>query len=208
MKARDLAYRFLARHCRASVDVLRSGHCDAEIFGAIHEAHRLSQSLPMVLWSPTRVYVDQIRSACRVVKASMGLGLVVVDYIQFIPGRNKRDSRREQLTEISSQLKAIALELDVPVLALAQLNREGAKNEEPQLHHIAECGGIEQDADQVWLLHRDKTQRNEAELIIAKSRNGRTGRVPLEFRGASTTFVERSPPRHGEFDDWNQGTND
>lgn len=140
--------------------------------------------------------VTQIAANARRTKARHGLGLIVVDYIQLIDGqRHKGESRQEEVARISRRLKALARELQVPVIALAQLNREPEKREDrkPRLSDLRESGAIEQDADIVLLLHRpeyyDVNDRpGQADLIVAKNRNGATDTVKFVFLRHCTRF--------------------
>jgi replicative DNA helicase len=155
---------------------------------------------------------EQVLSQCRRLKRRRGLGLVVVDYMQLMtPPADvaKRASRQEQVSALSRRLKLVAGELGVPVLVLSQLNRlaEGRADKRPMLSDLRESGAIEQDADVVLLLHRpefyDATDRpGEAELIVAKNRNGRTGTIRLAYRKACAAFENHvpnfGPPPTGE----------
>jgi replicative DNA helicase len=155
---------------------------------------------------------EQVSALSRRLKRRRGLGLVVVDYMQLMtPPADvaKRASRQEQVSALSRRLKLVAGELGVPVLVLSQLNRlaEGRADKRPMLSDLRESGAIEQDADVVLLLHRpefyDATDRpGEAELIVAKNRNGRTGTIRLAYRKACAAFENHvpnfGPPPTGE----------
>ena len=128
-----------------------------------------------------------------------GLGVVMIDYVQLLAEDRRFAKREEEVSWISRRLKNLARSLKVPVIALAQLNRlaEGRKDHKPMLSDLRESGAIEQDADQVWLLHRpcfyDKNDRpGEADLIVAKNRNGRTGTVHLAYQDNITRFDNKS----------------
>lgn len=151
--------------------------------------------------SPARTTL-QIMAGARRMKARGDLGLVIVDYLQLItPSGNQRESRTEAVARISRELKRIARELKVPVIALSQLNRasENREDKRPRMADLRESGAIEQDADVVLMLHRpdyyDKDDRpGEAELIIAKNRNGPTLTVPLGFVRDVGRFTDLAPP--------------
>ncbi len=139
--------------------------------------------------TPTRNML-QINANARRLKMRRDVGLVIVDYIQLIDteGHEARDNRQEQIAKISRRLKTLARELEVPVIALSQLNRavETREDRRPRMADLRESGAIEQDADLVLLLHRPEyydpnDQPGLAELIVAKNRNGATGRVKLAF---------------------------
>ncbi len=163
--------------------------------------------------SNAKIYIDdsaltnpqQIMSKCRRLKAKEGLDLVMIDYIQLMntAGTKKNDNRQQEITEISRYLKILAKELNVPVIALSQLSRAIEQRKgRPQLSDLRESGAIEQDADIVMFIHRpDKNatekelaegtvQKNVAEIIIEKHRNGGTGIVKLYFKGECTKFVD------------------
>jgi replicative DNA helicase len=177
--------------------------------GALTHEDRLALGMASGALRGSRLFIDdtpmrtvtQIAANARRTKARHGLGLVVVDYIQLIDGqRQKGESRQEEVARISRRLKALARELKVPVIALAQLNRESEKRDDrkPRLSDLRESGAIEQDADIVLLLHRpeyyDPNDRpGEADLIVAKNRNGATGTVKLVFLRHCTRFESMAP---------------
>ena len=139
--------------------------------------------------------------------------MIVIDYLQLIEPDNPRDPRQEQVAKIARRLKGMARELDVPMLCLSQLNRqaEDSKDHRPKLSHLRESGAIEQDADVVMFVHReeyyhrgeDRSQyAGQAEIIIAKQRNGPVGDVKLTWEADYTRFSNRAPDRHSEFDEY------
>jgi replicative DNA helicase len=139
--------------------------------------------------------VGQIAANARRQRARRGIGLVVVDYLQLIEGENPRDSRQEQITKITRRLKTLARELQVPVIALSQLNRmvEGREDHRPRMADLRESGAIEQDADVVLLVHRPEyydpnDQPGIAEIIVAKNRNGQVDTVKLVFHKQFARF--------------------
>jgi replicative DNA helicase len=124
-----------------------------------------------------------------------GLGMVVIDYLQLLQPGRRRDNRTQEVTDISRELKVLAKELDVPIIALAQLNREVEKRNDkiPMLSDLRESGAIEQDADVILLMYRPDVSDHEhpdhtARLIIAKQRNGPTGEIPLVFQKTYARF--------------------
>ena len=179
---------------------------------------RLKNELMDRLWGAAErlassgLYIDdtpglsimEMRSKARRLKAESGLDLIVVDYLQLmqsVPTRNGFENRQQEVSEISRQLKALARELDVPVLALSQLSRnvEGRQVKRPLLSDLRESGSLEQDADIVMFLYRDDYYKDAGEepdhlteLIVAKHRNGPTGKVNLLFRDEYTKFVSLS----------------
>ncbi len=169
-----------------------------EISGKIAE-------LPWTFHDPAELTVYDIRRAARRMKRD-GLDLIVVDYLQLIRPDNPKDPRQEQVSLMSRQLKLLSRELKVPVLVLAQLNRETDRNHYPKLSNLRESGAIEQDADVVLFLHRDERGAEESSgdqepplLIVAKNRNGITGKIPLEWIASETRYQCPQPPIHEEF---------
>ena len=139
--------------------------------------------------------VADIVAAARRKQMRGGLDLVIVDYLQLVHADNPREPRQEQVAKISRSLKQAAKSLGVPVLCLAQLNRQADGNEPPRLSMLRESGSIEQDADVVMFIHREKQagaeDKREATLIVAKQRNGPTGEVALSWSDKHVTFCER-----------------
>ena len=145
--------------------------------------------------SNARIYIDdtpgiriaEMRAKCRRLKQEHGLGMILIDYLQLIQGDGKADNRQQEVSEISRSLKALARELEVPVIALSQLSRsvEQRQDKRPMMSDIRESGSIEQDADIVAFLYRDDyydketENKNIIEIIIAKQRNGPVGTVHL-----------------------------
>src|SRR5205814_4172166 len=147
------------------------------------------------------------RAKARRLKSDQGLELVVVDYLQLMRSGTRTESREQEISEISRSLKGLAKELKLPVIALSQLNRavetRGTKDKRPQLSDLRESGAIEQDADNIIFIFRDdyyeadSDQRGIAELIVAKQRNGPTGKVKVRFEAAYTRFDNLAP---GDYD--------
>ncbi len=187
----EIAERFLCARSRVSGDKLRKGTGigSKEMAVLSRSYEELKQAPVFIDDSPTRNMM-QITANARRHKRRHNIGLVVVDYIQLIEpeSNDSRDSRQEQIAKISRRLKALARELDVPVLALSQLNRavETREDRRPRMADLRESGAIEQDADIVLLLHRPEyydpnDSPGIAELIVAKNRNGRTDSVKMTF---------------------------
>ncbi len=139
----------------------------------------------------------EMKAKCRRLMKKRGLGLVIIDYLQLMQGRRNSESRQMEISEISRSLKALAKDLNVPVMALSQLNRkvEDRPNKRPQLADLRESGAIEQDADVIAFIYRDELyhpvsdeNRNLAEIIIAKQRNGPTGFFKMTFQKELTRF--------------------
>ena len=210
MAKEQLMMRMLASVARISLSGIRVGKiADSAWESLIHTASQISQS---------SVYIDdsslispfEIRSKCRRLKARTGLDMVFVDYLQLMGIKGSSESREREVAEISRNLKAVAKELQVPVIALAQLNRgvESRGDRRPLLQDLRESGSIEQDADTIMMLYREEYYDREnphikgrAELIINKQRNGPTGKVDLHwepkygvFENAVEDFAGPEPP--------------
>ena len=140
--------------------------------------------------------VTEIVAITRRAIARHQVGLVVVDYLQLCESDNSRDSRQEQVSKISRRLKTLARDSGIPVLALSQLNRtsEDRADQRPRLADLRESGAIEQDADNVLLIHHPDPEHDDAEIIVAKARNGPTGTIKVYFRRDQTRFEEWYPP--------------
>jgi len=165
---------------------------------------------PIWMNDSTRVTIPMILNQCKRLKARKGLGLIIVDYMGLVKTGGKFGSRREEVGYISKGLKNVANELDVPVLALSQLNRscEERHDKRPILADLRESGDIEQDAHMVWFLYRPevydpKDNPGKAEIIIRKNRSGLTGSTPLTYHKGSTDFVDYEPVADAfNADDW------
>jgi len=185
----------------------------------VDKAADISNAPMFVDDSPSRS-VSQIAAGARRIKKRMGkLGLIVIDYLQLIEPDNPSDPRQEQVAKMARRLKGLARELDVPVLCLAQLNRqaEAAKgSHRPRLSHLRESGAIEQDADVVMFVHREEyyltgeeAERvaGEADIIVSKQRNGPIGDVRLLWQRQYTRFVSPAHSGHSEIDEFNRTQN-
>ena len=193
----EIAYRWLGSQARVDSMKLRSGLGGGDstrIWGALVEATARLYKVPLHGDDGSRTVTD-IRAKCRRLKRKAGLKLVVVDYMQLMHGRS-RENRQQEIAEISLNLKSLAKELDVPVIAVSQLNRalESRNDKRPQLGDLRESGAIEQDADVVLMIYRDEyynpesPERGMADIIIAKQRAGPTGVVKTTFADKYTRF--------------------
>lgn len=214
MSGIELADRMLCSLSRVNGHRLRNGTISSDDhYRLIQKANEISQAPLFVDDSPSRTVSEIAAAARRIKRREEGLGLIVIDYLQLIEPDNSRDPRQEQVAKIARRLKGLARELEVPLLCLSQLNRqaEDGKDHRPKLSHLRESGAIEQDADVVMFVHReeyyhrgqDRAQyAGQAEIIIAKQRNGPIGDVPLTWEADFTRFSDRAPERHNEFDDY------
>lgn len=206
MSKQQLGIRMLGFDAKIDATKLRTGFLrDKEWERLTDSANHLSE-LPIFIDDSSGISVLEMKAKCRRLKRKCDLALVIVDYIQLIQGRRSAESRQLEISEISRMLKAMAKDLNVPVLALSQLNRkvEDRPNKRPQLADLRESGALEQDADVIAFIYRDEVyhpdseeNRNIAEIILAKQRNGPTGFFRLTFRKELTAFgdyTEEEPP--------------
>ena len=191
MSREQLVNRMLCSEAMLDAQRLRTGELtDSDWADLIQAMGPLSQA-PIYIDDTPGVTPMEVRSKCRRLKVEKGLGLIVIDYLQLMSGNSRNDSRQQEISEISRSLKAIAREMEAPVIALSQLSRacEQRADHRPMLSDLRESGAIEQDADVVAFLYRDEyyfpdtEKKNQAELIIAKQRNGPTGTVDLTWMG-------------------------
>ena len=214
MSAIELADRMLCSLAKVHGHRLRNGTISNEDRIRLSEkANEISQSPLYVDDSPSRTVSEIAAAARRIKRRHNNIGLIVIDYLQLIEPDNPRDPRQEQVAKIARRLKGMARELEVPVLCLSQLNRqaEDSKDHRPRLSHLRESGAIEQDADVVMFVHREEYYHRgeereqyagQAEIIIAKQRNGPVGEVELVWEKDFTRFYNKAAQRHSEFDDY------
>lgn len=190
MTARALCGRVLQSEARACIaDVGRDGRLAD--FGRLQAAASDVQALPLLICQPGRLTCAALRRLARQLTAKHGIKALFVDYLQLVlPDQRLSNRNREnEVAEASAVAKGIAMDCGLPVVMLAQLNRQ-AEGEKPRLSHLRDSGSIEQDADAVWLLHRDREDTDgRATLTVAKNRDGDCGAViPLRFEGRHTRF--------------------
>lgn len=186
----ELMERLLCCQARLDSHAVRHGRLTDQDIEALRQAGRALQTAKLSLDDRGTQNLLRIGACARRVQRQHGLGLVLIDYLQLIDPDTKRETRQEQVSGMSRRLKQLARELNVPVIALAQLNRS-ADDHEPKLSHLRESGALEQDADTVILMHRtDATSVTGVvvDLIIAKQRNGPVGRIPVVMQKASFRF--------------------
>jgi replicative DNA helicase len=185
----EIAERLLAAQARVDSHKLRKGHLSGDDMGKLHVAGDVLRHANLFIDdSPSQGMLRIAANARRLKIRKPGIRLVVIDYLQLIEPENRRDPRQEQVAQISRRLKHLARELEIPVIALAQVNRssEDRQDHRPRLADLRESGSIEQDADTCLMLHRpgrfDGGQEdNIIEVIVAKQRNGPTGEVTLAW---------------------------
>jgi replicative DNA helicase len=197
MSRQQLGIRLLGLDAGINATKLRTGRLRGDDWPRLTEsADRLSE-LQIFIDDTSAISVLEMKAKCRRLKKRADLGLVIVDYMQLIQGRRSAESRQLEMSEISRSLKGLAKDLNVPVIALSQLNRkvEDRPNKKPQLADLRDSGAIEQDADVIAFIYRDEIynpnseeNRNIAEIIIGKQRNGPTGSFKLTFQKELTRF--------------------
>lgn len=206
MSKEELAQRMLFSMGSVSLDKGIKGRLTAEDWDKLNKAQQKLNDLKIFVDDTAMTTVPQMLSKCRRIKSRYGLGLIVVDHIQLVRSAKNYDSRHNEVSDISRDLKMLAKELGVPVLVLSQLRREvtGRKGGVPMLSDLKESGSIEQDADAVLLIHRPdqyatekeissgQVKKNVAEIRVEKNRSGATGICQLLFKGESTKFI--NPP--------------
>lgn len=203
MSKEQLVFRLLCSEARVDAQALRQGRLSAADYQRIGRAVAYLNAAP--IWiddSPSGTVLD-MRAKARRLKAEGGLGLLVIDYLQLMEGTGRFESRQQEVAQISRGLKALARELNVPVIAVSQLSRgpeQRGGDRRPQLSDLRDSGSIEQDADLVMFLYRPEyysatgvdedgnSLEGKAELIVSKQRNGPTGRIDLFFNKQYTRF--------------------
>jgi len=196
MSKEQLATRLLSSESMVDSQRIRTGDLNDEDWVKLIEGMGILAEAPLYIDDTPGITPMEIRSKCRKLKMEKGLGLIIVDYIQLMSSNGKNDSRQQEISEISRSLKAIAREMDAPLIALSQLSRacDQRTDHRPVLSDLRESGAIEQDADVVTFLYRDEyyfpetEKKNQAELIIAKQRNGPTGTIDLMWFSQYTRF--------------------
>ncbi len=206
MPGEQLAMRMISSLGRIDQAKVRTGRLNDEDWPRITSAAALMSEAPMFIDDAPALSPTEIRARARRLKRKHGLGLIVVDYLQLMQVHGYSENRTNEISEISRGLKALAKELQVPVIALSQLNRnlEQRPNKRPVMSDLRESGGIEQDADLIVFIYRDEVynpdsnDKGTAEIIIAKQRNGPTGMVRLTFLGQYTRFENFAPLSYDE----------
>jgi replicative DNA helicase len=197
MSETELAHRFIASQAKVSSDELRKGRVRGDRWPKVLNAVEKLASSPIYLDDSSDIGVLEMRAKARRLHARHGLGLLVVDYLQLVRADTRSDSRVEQVGQISRGLKILARELAIPVIAVSQLSRavEARKPPEPMLSDLRESGQLEQDADLVMFVYREdyydqeSERTGEADVIIAKHRNGPIGKVALTFLSKYPRFA-------------------
>jgi replicative DNA helicase len=223
MSSEQLATRIISEQTEIPSSKIRRGEITEADFDKLVACSQMMQKLPLYIDQTGGISIAQLAARARRLKRQRGLDVIIIDYVQLMTGSSRRasENRVQEITEITTGLKALAKELNVPVIALSQLSRqvESRDDKRPQLSDLRESGSIEQDADVVLFVFREEyylknrepkpgteeyfkweaemnETRGKAELIIAKQRHGPTGTVPLGFQGEFTRFFDLAEDSH------------
>ncbi len=196
MSSEQLMFRMISSLGQVNQTKLRTGKFDDQDWANINSAVQIMNDAPIFIDDTPGLSPTELRARARRLKRQHDLGLIVVDYLQLMEVQGTKENRATEISEISRSLKALAKEINVPVIALSQLNRQVDQRQEkrPVMSDLRESGAIEQDADLIVFIYReevydpDTTQKNMADIILAKHRNGPTGDIRLTFQGQFTRF--------------------
>jgi replicative DNA helicase len=201
MAKEQLAFRMLCSEAMVNSNSIRKGFIKKEDWHKLTGAASKLTGAPIFIDDSSGITVLELRAKARRLKMEHGLSLVIVDYLQLMRGKGSFERREQEISDISRSLKGLAKELSVPVVAVSQLNRsvEQRRPPTPILADLRESGAIEQDADVILFLYRDEVynkdnpaNKGEAEVIVAKQRNGPIGKVNLTFNSSCTRFLNRA----------------
>jgi replicative DNA helicase len=200
MSRAEIALRLLSAEADVRLQNMRGGTVGQDEWKKLAHARGGLNDSPLFIDDSANLTLVEIRAKCRRLASSLGLKLIVIDYIQLLTSGKKVESRQQEVSEFSRSLKLLAKELNVPVIAISQLNRnsEQKTDKKPEISHLRESGSLEQDADVVILLHRedmgvkDSPRAGEADIILAKQRSGPTDTVAVLFQGAYSRFMNMS----------------
>jgi replicative DNA helicase len=191
----EIGMRLLCSEARVQWHKVRAGMVAAEDWGRIVEAAEVLDPAPLFIVDSGNVTIVDIRAKARRLKSQHALGVIIVDYLQLMTSHQRIENRQQEVAEISRSLKLLAKELDVPVIAVSQLNRDPERrtDKKPQLADLRESGALEQDSDIVMFIHRDPLSedmqaKGTAEVIVAKHRNGPVGKITLTWLEHLTLF--------------------
>jgi replicative DNA helicase len=200
MSKEQLVIRMLCSEAQVEGTRLRTGYLTESDWPRLTLAAGNLSDAPIYIDDSAALSVLELRAKARRLNAEYGLGMIIIDYLQLMKGRSRVESRQQEISEISRSLKALAKEVNVPVVAVSQLSRrtEERQGMRPQMTDLRESGAIEQDADLILFIYRDEVynraednpNRGKAEIIIGKQRNGPTGKIDLAYLDKFTTFKE------------------
>ncbi|MCL6423207.1 replicative DNA helicase [Brachybacterium sp. JHP9] len=196
MDKTEITMRLLSAESQVPMHRMRSGELDDRDWQSMARATSRIGEAPLFMDDSANMSLMEIRAKCRRLKQKHDLKLVVIDYLQLMSSGKRVESRQQEVSEFSRALKLLAKELEVPVIAISQLNRgsEQRQDKKPMMSDLRESGSIEQDADLIILIHREdyyekeSPRAGEADLIVAKHRNGATDTIPVSFEGQYSRF--------------------
>jgi replicative DNA helicase len=194
----EIAMRLLSAEASVPLHAMRKGTLESRDWTTIASTRGRINDAPLYIDDSPNMTLVEIRAKCRRLKQTVGLKMVIIDYLQLMTSGKKVESRQQEVSEFSRALKLMAKELRVPVVALSQLNRgpEQRADKKPALSDLRESGSLEQDADMVILLHRESAyekenpRAGEADFIVAKHRNGPTDTITVGFHGHFSRFAD------------------
>ena len=203
MSMDQLMQRMLCAWAKVDLSHMRRGYLDTDEWNRLYAAADVLGQAPLFIDDTPALSPLELRARTRRLKAESGVGMVMVDYLQLMRGSRRTDSREQEISEISRSLKSLAKEMNIPVVALSQLNRklEERTDKRPLLSDLRESGAIEQDADVIMFIYRDEVYHKQpdnprqgtAEIIIGKQRNGPIGTATLAYLGSYTAFEDLEP---------------
>jgi replicative DNA helicase len=197
MSRSEIAMRMLSAETQIPLQNMRKGTMSETDWVRIADIRGKISDAPLYIDDSPNLTMVEIRAKSRRLAERVGLQMIVIDYLQLLTSGKKVESRQQEVSEFSRALKLLAKELGVPLIAISQLNRksEEAKDKKPDISQLRESGSLEQDADVVILLHRpdlgekEHPRAGEADVILAKQRNGPTGTVTVAFQGQYSRFA-------------------
>lgn len=204
MSKEQLATRLIAMDSMVDSQAIRTGQLVDSDWDKLMDSTIRVGSTNMYIDDTPGINIAELRSKCRKLKQTKDIGLIIIDYLQLMNGSGRSESRQQEISEISRSLKKLARELNVPVIALSQLNRavDSREDHKPVMSDLRESGAIEQDADVIMFIYRDDYYNKEstkpgiADIIVAKQRNGSTGPVELVWLGKYTKFGNKERAKH------------
>jgi replicative DNA helicase len=201
MSRTEIVMRLLSAESQVGLHAMRSGTLSDSDWTKLARKMSAVSEAPLFIDDSPNLTLMEIRAKCRRLKQRHDLKMVIVDYLQLMSSGRKVESRQQEVSEFSRSLKLLAKELNIPVVAISQLNRgpEQRQDKRPLLADLRESGSLEQDSDVVVLIHRedayerDSARAGEADLIVAKHRNGPTGTITVAFQGHYSRFTDMAP---------------
>jgi replicative DNA helicase len=200
MSKAEIAMRMLSAEAEIHLSKMRGGKLSSDEWKKMASVRGRINDKPLFIDDSPNLTMVEIRAKSRRLAQNLGLELIVIDYLQLLSSGKKVESRQQEVSEFSRSIKLLAKELKIPVIAIAQLNRnsEQSKDKKPEISHLRESGSLEQDADVVILLHREDMndpgheRAGEGDIIVAKQRSGPTGTVAAYFQGQYSRFVNKA----------------